>query len=272
VGNPIGDLVLNELMYHPLTGEPEWIEVKNRSPYEVPLENWTIEDGDSLDPRPFSLTSVPSQGFFLLVSDSAHFRALHPEVACPFLMSEGGLPSLNDTGDRITLRNSDGVVIDRVEYQAGWGGRRGVSLERINPNLASQNPSNWSSCVSYQGATPGRENSIYVELPPAKGSLSCAPKVFSPDGDGFGDRVAVSYQLPFTKARVRLQVYDRAGRLVKALLDQEESAARSTVFWDGKDEDGRVLPIGVYIVYLEAVQGRDLITAKKSCVLAKKLR
>lgn len=272
VGQPMGDLVLNELMYRPLSGEPEWIEIYNRSSYQIELENWTIEDEDSLSPKAFSLASVPSQGFLLLVSDSASFHAHHPEVACAFLTPQGGLPSLNDAGDRIALRNSDGVVIDMVAYDPDWGGRNGVSVEKINPNLPSNHTSNWGSCVSYKGGTPGQANSVYIAVVPARESLSCSPKVFSPDDDGDRDRVAISYELPVSKAKVILHIYDRVGRLVKVLLNQEDTGAKRTLFWDGKDKDGRVLPIGIYIVYLEAVHGRGVITAKKTCVLAKKLK
>lgn len=272
VGSPLGDLVLNELMYHPLSGQTEWIEVYNRTPYQIEMENWSIEDQDTLHPKPFSSTPIPSGGFLLLVSDSSTFNIYHPEVACPFLTPEGGLPSLNDAGDRATLRNSDGVLVDGVAYDPGWGGGRGVSLEKINHDQPSDEPSNWGSCVSYTGGTPGEANSIYTRVIPAKESLQCSPRVFSPDGDGVNDRVAISYELPVPKAKVKLVIYDRVGRRVKALLDQEDSGAKRTIFWDGKDDDDQTLPIGIYIVYLQAVSGREVITSKKTVVLAKRLR
>jgi hypothetical protein len=50
----------------------------------------------------------------------------------------------------------------------------------------------------------------------------------------------------------RLAVYDVLGRLVRTLVDAPYAEGPHEVFWDGRDDLGRVLPAGVYIYRLES--------------------
>lgn len=47
-------------------------------------------------------------------------------------------------------------------------------------------------------------------------------------------------------SRVRMDIYNVKGQLVKTLLNQEMSAGTHSVTWDGKDEGGRAVSSGVY--------------------------
>jgi len=55
----------------------------------------------------------------------------------------------------------------------------------------------------------------------------------------------VSLSAPVTGG-VRLQIYDVSGRLVRRLLDVNESMDWQGVDWDGRDRNGAALPAGVY--------------------------
>lgn len=62
--------------------------------------------------------------------------------------------------------------------------------------------------------------------------------------------------------RVRLAIYDVAGREVRRLLDAERAAGQHTVAWDGQDDAGRRLPSGVYFARLTraaAVEGQRIV-------------
>jgi len=49
-----------------------------------------------------------------------------------------------------------------------------------------------------------------------------------------------------------LKIYDASGRLVKTLLRAESSRDRvGNIVWRGDDENGSLLPSGVYFVRLE---------------------
>jgi flagellar hook assembly protein FlgD len=63
--------------------------------------------------------------------------------------------------------------------------------------------------------------------------------------------------------RVRLEVYDRAGRLVRTLADRVGGAEVKHCEWDGLDAAGQPVPDGVYFVELrvqDGAPGRDAPT------------
>jgi hypothetical protein len=53
-------------------------------------------------------------------------------------------------------------------------------------------------------------------------------------------------------AEVRLTIWDAAGRRVRGLLSGAAGAGEQRVRWDGRDDDGRRAPAGVYLVRMEA--------------------
>lgn len=79
-------------------------------------------------------------------------------------------------------------------------------------------------------------------------ALDCQPRVLSPRGGGFDVRTAISFELG--KAGVgAVKVYDRAGRLVKELVENDAfTPGSNVVYWDGTDGDGEVVPSGLYTV------------------------
>ena len=65
--------------------------------------------------------------------------------------------------------------------------------------------------------------------------------------------------------RVRLRIYDVAGRLVRTLIDGEMSAGRNHIaVWNGLDDQNRSIPSGVYFYRLDA---GDKLLSKKMVVL-----
>lgn len=74
------------------------------------------------------------------------------------------------------------------------------------------------------------------------------PNPFSPTA---GQTTVIEYGIP-QDAHVELEVVDLLGRRVKLLEDRSRFAGFSTVEWDGKDNDGIIVPSGVYFVRLQA--------------------
>ncbi len=73
----------------------------------------------------------------------------------------------------------------------------------------------------------------------------------------FNARTGIEFGLP-EATRVRLAVYDLAGRRVRALLDGIElGPGAHGADWDGLDESGRAVGSGVYVLTLDA-DGRRL--------------
>jgi uncharacterized repeat protein (TIGR01451 family) len=273
VAFPNNVLVINEIMYSPLSEQPEWIEFYNRSDNEIDIQSWAFSDSDTSFKTQITKNylPVPPKTFIILAQDSTIFN--HFNLTNVFLSTPSPWPSLNNSGDRIVLYDQNKNIIDEVSYFDFWGGDNGLSLERINPNLASNDSSNWNTSANIYGATPGDLNSIFVDVLPSGAQLSISPNPFSPDSDGRDDVTIISYELPFNLSQVQIKIYDIRGRLIKVLVNNQPSGVNNSTIWDGKDKNGNICRMGIYIVFLEAIHYQKGVvkSLKESVVLAKKL-
>jgi len=263
----VKDVVINEVMFAPPTEESEWVELFNRSDRSVDLNAWTFSDEDSLSAKqmttePFSL--APGE-YVVIAADSARFVQTFSDVLSRMLFIEKGWPALNNSSDAAVIRDATGKVIDRVPFGEDQLRGRKVSLERIHPDLSSDDPSTWTAHVTTTGGSPGARNSVYVERLPMRASLDASPNPFD-------ERTILSVRLPVTTAYAHLWIYNSYGQLVRKLLDADPTGSERTVVWDGRDDDGVRLPMGIYVVYLEALNARKgiLCREKKAVVLARR--
>jgi hypothetical protein len=260
VGYPENAVVINEIMFEPLKGFSEYIEIYNRSELDVNLNDWRIGDM-----RNFNIISdsnfILKPGEFLVISsDSSIFNYLDRsgdrDIKLVILNRDLGL---NNNFDDVILSDPIGGIIDSVRYFSGWHSpivpdTKGRSLERINPELPSNDGRSWSTSTDRTGGTPGRINSIFTELnsQPQEPNISISPNPFSPDGDGFEDFCIISYTLPFDEALISARIFDSSGRPVRTLANNEYSGKNGNLTWDGLGDDGRRLRIGIYIILFEA--------------------
>ena len=91
--------------------------------------------------------------------------------------------------------------------------------------------------------------------PPAV-NLSCYPNPFNPE-------TTISFSLP-SSGKVRLDVYNLRGQLVRSLIDTRLEAGTHSVIWNGKDDSGRDSATGVYLFKLNTDQGN---TVRKAMLL-----
>ena len=268
---PSGTVVVNEIMYHPAPAaeeselEPEWLEILHLSADPIDLAGWTIEDARG-EPEALCDTSlVLGAGGYAVIAggDPEIFARAYPRAAGLVIFPPGRLPSLNNSEDLLQLRDPAGTVVDSVLYSSDWGGGSGVSVERINPHLGSNDPLNWGWCVHPSGSTPGEANSIFTPVVPGRTELSVSPNPFSPDGDGCQEVTVISYHLPTPAAFLRLFLFDVRGRLVRTLTDGRRSGSQGDLLWDGKNDDGESLKMGIYLIYLEALDDRRGVVCRR---------
>lgn len=93
-----GDLIINEFVSSPETGDEEWVELYHPGSGRLELDGWTLVDG-SLSKT--YLSGVMESGDYFFVIDSPKGQ-------------------LNNSGDEINLYSPDGNLIDRVVY-GDWG-------------------------------------------------------------------------------------------------------------------------------------------------------
>jgi glycosidase len=101
----------------------------------------------------------------------------------------------------------------------------------------------------------------YVTLP---ATLSAAPPTsaalrLASAPNPFRDTTMLRFTLP-TAGSVRLDLLDASGRRVRVLGPAQLGAGTQSVTWDGRDESGRRVPPGIYLVRLTA--GTDVRQAK----------
>jgi hypothetical protein len=268
---PARAVVINEIMIDPLPGGCEWIELFNPGPEEVNIHGCSLSDMDTskaclVAPMP---EFMPPQGFMVLAADSA-FLILHPESAGGSAIPRK-FPNFNRLGDGVVILDPLRRVVDCVDYESGWAGERGQSLERISPQAQSGQKENWNPSVAACGSTPGRTNSVALAAAESIESIAVTPNPFSPDGDASDESVLIQCRFPGTLVQVRLKIYDLAGRCVRRLEAGNWNGESCYAVWDGIDDLGQPAPVGQYIVCLEATDSHTgrVQVGRKVLVLAR---
>ena len=127
-GNIYNDIIVNEIMYAPSSGEPEWIELYNKTDSPINLKKWSLSDNSTTVSITGTGGLIQSKSFVILSRDSSILN-FYP---VPVEIIVFNLPALNNTGDAIIIRDSLSVLIDSLGYFPEWGGNSGGrSLERI---------------------------------------------------------------------------------------------------------------------------------------------
>ena len=82
------------------------------------------------------------------------------------------------------------------------------------------------------------------------------PNPFSPAGALGQNFTTIRYTIPAhissNGVKVELKIYNLLGQVVKVLAIRQQAPGEYSVSWDGKDEAGRIVPAGVYLVQLVA--------------------
>ena len=273
------DLIINEVMYDPDSFSSEYLEFYNLGEDSVNIGGWKIEDenGNSFKLIQTSFI-IPPKEYFILIADSAATEYYNlNNFNNKNIINESSLGLVN-TGELILLKDVRGNVIDSIFYDSKWHNQniastKNKSLERINPSLNSNDPLNWSTCVASIGGTPGMQNSIFAVNLNQSANISLNPNPFSPDNDGFEDFTIINYNLTEAISQVRIKIFDSKGRLVRTLLNNQASGNSGSVIFDGLDDESNPLRIGIYVVFLEAINDNSGVveTLKTVVVVARKL-
>ncbi|MCF6401686.1 lamin tail domain-containing protein [Chitinophaga filiformis] len=257
------DIVINEILYDPASGVPEFVEIYNRSRKAVDLSRLYLarrkEDGQLDDP-----VALGEQSLLLLSGGYAAFTTA-PQSLCTYYdcleataIHKINLPALINGEGTVVLLNEGGQILDELYYSdkmhvALADNTRGVSLERLLPDSPTQDKYNWhSAAATVKYATPGYRNSQQVPVAEVQGDLTVQPAVFSPDNDGLEDLVMVRYNFPGPGYIINVTIFDAEGRPVRYLERNTLLPASGYMTWDGRGESNRELVSGIYIIFAEA--------------------
>ncbi len=233
-------LLINEVMYDPPVGMQEWIEIRQME--TTRLVSFSIKDASG-HLMGFTLPAFP--GYYVLCEDETQFREDYPECPGESIVEVGSMVSLNNDGDELRLLDEAGVVIDSMAY-GGSSGHQGKSLERYSD---PEGVTRWRYSLDATGSTPGRDNSSLPEIPVFDGKLRLSSDSFFPLQ---GEMLEIYYNLKQEESRVNCRVYDLKGRKRRSLAESQTVGASGVIVWDGKDDYGKFLPQGAYIILWES--------------------
>ncbi len=296
IANKKNTLQLSEIMFNPITdktdglpNQAEYVELYNPNNFKILMKDWEIgdridEEGNSNKYKITDSVFVYPNSFLVISSDSnlvefwSGFN--QADTTSQFTILNKSDLHLNADEDAVIIYDLFGAIIDSVFYSDNWHNpeypsTKGVSLERRSFSVPSNDPYNWgSSAARPSGGTPGKVNSIAISgSQKFSSNVEFSPNPFSPDNDGFEDACSISYSLKGNVVFVQARIFDRLGRQIRTLQNYSISGPTGTFIWDGKRDDGSIVLMGPYIVYIEGMNASDGVVeaVKKVVVVAKRL-
>ncbi|MDR3286340.1 MAG: gliding motility-associated C-terminal domain-containing protein, partial [Prevotellaceae bacterium] len=191
------------------------------------------------------------------------------------IMSE--FPTYPNEDGTVVLLDNENNIIDEFSYSDKMHGifisnSEGVSLERVDFERKSSELGNWQSAAQTAGfATPTYKNSCYTHTEKVDEPFVLSATTFSPDGDGYDDVLFIDYKMPAADFVANVSIYNIRGMFVKEICRNTTLGAEGRLTWDGSKANNAKVPIGPYIIYIEAFDANGKVYKyKKICVVASK--
>ena len=279
----VGDLLISEILFNPKVGGVDFVEIYNNTDHPLDLKDLGIASADNQD-KLSNLKAVsgvnsliPAKSYRVFATDTDYILANYNVNQPNSLLKVASLPSFNDDAGVVILVR-DSIRIDQFNYSdkmhfALLSNTEGVSLERSLFSVAGNTPGNFRSAAAAVGfATPGYQNSQFLEGVAGTNEIQLSSPTLSPDNDGFEDALTILYhwQTPGWVANVR--IYTEQGQLVRNLIKNQTLGTEGAWVWDGLNEQAERVPIGIYILKIQVFNASGQVkNYTKTCVVATKL-
>lgn len=257
-----GDVVINEILTDPNDySDADYIELYNNSGKILDMKYVRIGYGGDTMPKK-SVVAVPAgwqllpQSYILLCKqrDVTTGQFFCKNEDC--VVENDSLPNFVASEGVIHVTDGSLQPVDRLHYTGKMHypkllTTKGVALERICFSCNTQDDSNWHSAAETAGfGTPGYENSHSGGSPSAS-DLEITPEVISPDNDGFGDFAEIICNFEEAENRVNILIYNDKGVPVRRVANNVLCGLSNHFKWDGCDDNGNLLPAGMYVCVVE---------------------
>lgn len=162
------ELLITEIMADesPVVGLPaqEYIELHNPTGKVLTLQGIRYSDATSTTTFPNVQLQPGEYAVVVTNSQVANFSQYGKVIGI------SNFPSLNNTGELLTLRQPDGKLIYTVNYSDAWykdntKQEGGWSLEMIDVTNPCAGSTNWLPSVDPRGGTPAQSNSVAASNP-----------------------------------------------------------------------------------------------------------
>lgn len=280
------DLVVNEILFNPLEGGVNFVEVFNRSNKVINLQDVLITSRDLTAGTLRTIYQASIDGFLVFPMEYAVITTRAELVLRDYYtpnvygFSEiSTIPSFNNDKGNVILLNKSMDILDEFYYDEKMHyplltGVKGVSLERINYNKETNSKENWHSASQTAGfATPAYQNSQYnTGEESSRKEIMIEPDVFSPDNDGVDDFVSIYYEFEKPGFVATITIFDSRGRIVRKLAGNQLLGTSGFFSWDGTTDARQMSPLGIYLIHIDLFHADGSRKQyKETCVLAGKL-
>jgi len=259
-----GDILFNELLFNPLPGDPDYIELYNCSEKVIDASrlhlvsvNEATSDTSGMLPVSTDKRCIMPGSYYAITTGRQRIIERYVAAVPDNLYGVPSLPSMPDAGGILILFSSELDVIDRVSYSEKMhysllSGYEGISLEKTGACSLSGESGNWHSAMESSGwGTPGGTNSVFIEVLSHKESVTFSSTRMTPDGDGYEDFLSISMALKGNDNVVSVSVFDETGAYVRKVAANVLAGAEATFIWNGTADDGTPVNSGIYIILID---------------------
>ena len=273
------EIIINEILFNPLSGGVDYLELYNRSNKIFDLIHFRLINymNQAEEDITESFLFYPNEYVVITKDPEQVSEQYHVTRDSHFITQD--LPPLADDHGNISLFYLDGStfsLIDSVDYSEENHSPfiddvNGVSLERITQSEGNS-PSLWHSAAasSFYG-TPGKINSQRSILNNSEEMVQLVHSVFSPDGDAYKDQLILKFNLA-QAYQCSVKIFNERGQFIHQLASNFSIGSQDIITWDGRLEDGRTAAIGPYLLHILLYnENGQRQSFKKACVLALQL-
>lgn len=183
-----------------------------------------------------SLTGQPTQTY---TTQSEDFEVVSDDSDSLWVR----LPTPIKGGAALIELQFEAIIFDFTTFFNGSIGHSSIpnSWQRVDPGDANEITDSEKTVI------------LALERGAVLGDIEVKNKIFTPNGDGINDDMAVSFSLMRVKASTPLQVqiYDLGGRLVHQLREEYITTGRHSVIWTGVDASGALVAPGIYVLRID---------------------
>jgi hypothetical protein len=258
------EMVFNEILFNPLSDEPDFIELYNNSgkiinASDLWLASISAETGDTSDAKLLSTEQkcILPGAYYVVTTNRGKIITGFPNAVPENIFEIQSLPSMPDDRGHLLLLNRQMELIDEVIYTdnmhyALLSVREGISLEKVRPGVSSAESINWHSASESSGwGTPGAVNSVFSPSPDNGDRISFSSDRISPDNDGFEDVLVMDIDAAGAGNVITVSIFDERGGFVRRIAENYLAGEKATLVWDATADDGSMVNRGIYIVFIE---------------------
>ena len=276
-----GEILINEILFDPIAPGVDYVELYNNTDKTFDLSTLMLGVIKESFPNPADTTlkviTTDSRLFlpktYVLLSTNSEIVGQQYDCLTDNYVQMASFPSYANAGGTAILMGKDGVTIDAMYYSEKMHypllkETKGVALERVSFDQPSMNFDNWHSAAEQvHFGTPGQPNSMMQTSEPSQDVISISPDIFSPDGDGYEDECFINYHFDEAGYTMNIYIFNVAGQLIRHLAKGELVGQEGKVLWNGLDENGNRIPVGVYVIVTEVFNFEGTVKQFKNAVI-----